>query len=130
MTVGRTTLFLDDAAALKPSTVWDIVGSVESQCSHPIAKALVSVAKQQEYSPVPVSGMHDEGGKGLRCTVHGSSAVCIGSQQWMVDNKVAMSEQVSELQAIPHVRLLLAQSSPDRLSTCTFPGLRSRAYFQ
>ncbi len=68
-----------------------IAASVESASNHPLAKAIITAAQQQDLSLLETADFHTELGQGMSATVAGKS-VCLGNQEWLTNQKVVISQ--------------------------------------
>ena len=64
--------------------------SLEKFSKHPVAKAIVDVAKQANLNAKDVDDFAEEPGKGVSGKIEGK-AVLVGRETWLVDNGVDMS---------------------------------------
>ncbi len=63
----------------------------ESASNHPVAQAVMRLAKKVNLEPVHPDQLHEEPGRGVKATVGGRTIIA-GNLAWMVDNKV-LAEQ-------------------------------------
>ena len=81
-----------------------IIASVETQSTHPIAKAVVEYAKQQKVNLDKVEDVKEIAGHGLEATVT-SKKVLVGNAKLLTKNQIEFS---AELASIPETIVVCA----------------------
>jgi Cu+-exporting ATPase len=71
--------------------VLQMAASLELASEHPLAEAIVSATKEQDLELFPLEGFEAISGHGIRAMVKGQD-VLLGSQQFMLDQKVSLGE--------------------------------------
>jgi len=79
---------LAPAEGVKPAELLRLAASAEQHSNHPVAKALVSLAKEANVSIVDTGEFNESAGKGIKTTIEGQT-VLAGRANWLTDNGVA-----------------------------------------
>ena len=71
-----------------------ISASLETQSRHPIAKALVKAAKEQNLTLLPIKSIHTESGRGISGELYSiDGLINIGSVQWLNSQGVVIDRE-------------------------------------
>jgi Cd2+/Zn2+-exporting ATPase len=81
---------LAPAPNVDPARMLLYAASAESHSNHPVAQAVVRVAREAKLDLPEASDIHEEAGKGVRAVVNGAQ-VMIGRETWLKDEKVDFS---------------------------------------
>ncbi|MEB3217499.1 MAG: heavy metal translocating P-type ATPase [Nostocales cyanobacterium 94392] len=97
LTTGNPTV--TDCIPIEPQTTADsliqLASSVESGSQHPLAKAILDLAKKQELSIPPAIDFHTESGFGVSAVVEGTT-VLLGSWEWLNLNGIEINETIQK----------------------------------
>ena len=78
---------LAPAASVDPLRMLTLAAAAETHSNHPVAQAVVRVAKEAKIAVPEAADIHEEAGKGVSCRVNGS-AVMIGRETWLKEEGV------------------------------------------
>ena len=79
---------LAPAEGYKPADLLRLAASAEQHSNHPVAKALVSLAKEAGVSVVETEEYSEAAGKGIKTTIDGQT-VLAGRARWLTENGVS-----------------------------------------
>jgi Cd2+/Zn2+-exporting ATPase len=86
---------LQPAADVEPEELLRLAASVEQNSNHPIAKAVVAVARQANIVPADVAGFEEVAGRGVRARLNGTDLM-VGRETWLGEQGADLSP-VAEL---------------------------------
>ncbi|MBM4033707.1 MAG: cation-translocating P-type ATPase [Planctomycetes bacterium] len=75
---------LQPAPGVAPEELLRLAASVEHNSNHPVAKAVVAVAREANLALATAEGFEEVAGRGVRGTVDGSQ-VLVGRQAWLAE---------------------------------------------
>ncbi len=81
---------LQPAPDVEPEQLLHLAASVEQNSNHPVAKAVVAVARQAKLAPSDVTGFEEVAGRGVRASLDGSKLL-IGRETWLADQGADLS---------------------------------------
>lgn len=73
-----------------------LAAAVEDGSNHPLARSVISAARQRQLSWVPAEQLEELGGHGVRAVVAGQQLYC-GSQKLLLDQGIALSAAQAEI---------------------------------
>ncbi|MGB0578215.1 MAG: heavy metal translocating P-type ATPase [Limisphaerales bacterium] len=79
---------LAPAEGVKPAELLRLAASAEQHSNHPVAKALVSLAKEANVNVVDTGEFSEAAGKGIKTTIEGQT-VLAGRANWLLENGVS-----------------------------------------
>jgi Cu+-exporting ATPase len=144
ITTGSPMVF--DILPLSPENLLNdellqLAASVESGSEHPIAKAIVSEARNRQIELLPVDHFKSHGGNGVDASIEGAS-IKVGRPEWLKTSGVemilaeesiaAMQEQAKTVMGVARNQILIGVLSvadalkPD--SAAAISGLRSQGH--
>ena len=97
----------------KPQHVLRLAASVEQQSNHPLARAVVRAAEQQQLDLLPADGMENIPGRGVKGVVDGAE-VYVGSLDLFQDGREfaltdTVSQRVADLESKGRTTMLVGQ---------------------
>ena len=81
---------LAPAPNVDPARMLTVAAATESHSNHPIAQAVVRVAKEAKLKWPEATDIHEEAGKGVQCQVDGAR-VLVGRDTWLKEEGVDFS---------------------------------------
>jgi Cd2+/Zn2+-exporting ATPase len=94
LTMGRPEVTDVVPLAVTEETLLEVAGSIEQRSEHALAEAVVTACRQRGVALVDPQSFESVTGRGVRGVV-GNQTVRVGSEQFMRDEAVAISEQVA-----------------------------------
>ncbi|MEM1210043.1 MAG: cation-translocating P-type ATPase [Planctomycetota bacterium] len=91
LTTGKLAVTrLQPADGVDGADLLRVAVSAEKDSRHPVAKAVLAIAKQAKVTPHEVIDFEEVAGRGVRCKVEGSTVMC-GRETWLGEQGVDMS---------------------------------------
>lgn len=81
--------------SLERTSLWQMAASVEVQSNHPLAKAIVNYAQQQELSLLTATEIKIQPGLGISGIVAGET-ILLGNQDWLKQHQIPWEHQIQE----------------------------------
>jgi len=81
---------LQPAAGVEPDELLHLAASVEQNSNHPVAKAVIAVARQAKLAPSDVADFEEVAGRGVRARLNGSELL-IGRETWLAEQGVDLN---------------------------------------
>lgn len=97
LTVGKLEVgdIISFKADMEDDTLLALVASAEARSEHPLGKAIVAYAKDQDITLLEAEGFRMEAGKGIYASVSGRGLFC-GSEKYLMENGIDISKQVRD----------------------------------
>ncbi|MFR2534381.1 MAG: heavy metal translocating P-type ATPase [Clostridia bacterium] len=97
ITQGKTkvTQVMMDEEITKEEQLWKIVGSLENNSEHPIARAICQYVKEKEIENEKVEAFEVVSGKGIKGKI-GQENYMVGNQLWMQEEEKSIKESLKQ----------------------------------
>jgi Cd2+/Zn2+-exporting ATPase len=97
LTIGELAVSrLSPADGVKPEDLLRIAASAERHSNHPVAKAILEVARQAELELIEPDSFKEEAGKGVRTVIKGKT-VLVGRASWLAAEGVTGLPSTEEM---------------------------------
>lgn len=83
---------LSPADGIKPAELLRLAASAEQHSNHPVAKALVNLAKEAKVNLAETAEFNETAGRGIKASID-ASTVLAGRAKWLIDNGVPAAFQ-------------------------------------
>jgi Cu+-exporting ATPase len=116
LTEGRPVLVAAEPVGISRAELLRLAAALQSGSEHPLARAVLAVARNEGIAWPTASGVQSVGGRGVSGVVDGA-ALHLGSSRWMQELGVAfqaLSARAEEMQRDGRTVSWLARVSPDR----------------
>ncbi|NET24794.1 cation-translocating P-type ATPase [Okeania sp. SIO1I7] len=90
LTTGHPTV--TDIIGDNPQWLLQVAATVESGASHPLAKAILQKAQQENISLLTATDFHTEAGLGISAVVDGKPAL-VGNLEWLKSHKIIVNAE-------------------------------------
>ncbi|SFB56903.1 copper-(or silver)-translocating P-type ATPase [Amycolatopsis marina] len=110
LTQGRPTVRAVEAVDGDTEALLEVAAGAESPSEHPLARAVVTAARERGLRVPDAQEFHSVTGSGVRATVHGQ-AVLVGQPAFLTDNGVdltTVTARIDQQQAAGHTVVVIA----------------------